>query len=312
MIHKTHQNLRLWRVLPNQTTLRRETQRFFFLAIGTFIASLGYVLFQLPHGIVAGGIGGIAIVINHFTGWPAGLLFWVLNIPMLILGFFYLGRWPFLWRTLVASTLFSIFTDLLSYMIPDPVITQDMVLNTIYGGVVGGIGGGIIYRTGSTMGGSGVIGRIIQNRTGFPLSQSYLFTDGTIIFVAALLLGWEIGLYGLMMLLINGMASDYIMEGVSNTRIITIITDKPHQIIEPLTQTLNRGITHWEVKGGYTGNTHTMIQCTVYRSQVSDATYIISRADEKAFVTIGVGHQALGEGFNPLRKKRKTQAKEKQ
>ena len=114
------------------------------MTIGALLAALGYSLFQVPYNIAAGGIGGLSIIINHFTGWPQGMLFFVMNIPLLAVGFFYLGRWPFVVRTVVAVLIFSVATDMfLAYLpgiLPEYPLTQDVLLSAIYGGLVGGIG----------------------------------------------------------------------------------------------------------------------------------------------------------------------------
>lgn len=287
-----------WRVV------RRELGRLILLTAGALIGSAAYTMFQLPYNIVAGGLSGVAIIVSHFLPHvPVGGMYWVMNIPMLMIGFYYLGRWPFLWRTLLSVTLFSLFIDLLTNNFPGLVLTQDILLSTIYGGILGGIGEGLLFRAGCTSGGTAIIGRVVQQKTGLPLSQVYLYTDGAIILAAALLLGWEIGLYGLLLLFISGMASDYVLEGASNTRIITIVTNKPKEVMEGLIQTLGRGATYWEAVGAYTGQTRYVVYCTVYRSQVNEAQDVVAQIDHDAFVTVGIGQQALGEGFVPLKKK---------
>ncbi len=282
-----------------------EAQRLLLMTLGTILAALGYSLFQIPYNIAAGGIGGISIIINHFTGWPEGTLYFVMNIPLLVLGFFYLGRWPFVVRTLVAVFIFSVATDMfLTYLpnlVPEYPLTQDVLLSAVYGGLVGGVGGGLIYRAGSTMGGTGIIGRIIQKKTGVPLSQIYLYTDGMIVLAAGAVFGWEIALYALLTLFLNGIATDYTLEGPSSVRTATIITTRAEEMTQALMTGLGHGVSQWEIKGGYTGEPRAMLRCTVYRPQVNDLKRIVAEVDKTAFVTIGVTHQALGSKFLPLR-----------
>jgi uncharacterized membrane-anchored protein YitT (DUF2179 family) len=271
---------------------------------GACLAAFGYAMFQVPYNIAAGGISGISIIVNHYVGWPVGLLFWVLNLPLVVLGFFYLGRWPFVLRTLVAATVFSIATDFFVVYMPQWLsqypLTNDLLLTTIYGGIVGGIGGGLIYRSGGTMGGTGIIGRIIQQRTGQPLSQVYFYTDGFTILAAGIVFGWEIALYGFLMLFLNGLASDYTLEGPSSTRTATIITNKPQAIVDELMVHLHRGVSYWEVTGGFTGQKRYLVLCTVTRPQVGQVKQLVAKADPEAFITIGVSHEAMGAGFSPM------------
>lgn len=291
----------------NKARVIYEVQQIILLILGVLIVSVGFVTFQIPHNLNAGGITGISILANNYLNVPIGMLFWFLNLPLLVLGFFHLGRWQFLGKTLFASTLFSISTDTLNYFLPqmiDPFpLTDDLLLNALYVGILGGIGGGMIFKAGGSMGGTGVIGRIIQKRTGKPLSQVYFYTDGIIICTSALLFGWEMPLYGFLMLFLYGIASDYVLEGVSRTRTATIVTDQPEAVIQAISASLNRGASSWEITGGYSGKTHHMIMCTVLRSQVEDLKFTVAQADPLAFVTIGVSHEAMGIGFSPLKQR---------
>lgn len=274
------------------------------MVVGACMVAFGYAMFQVPYNIAAGGVSGISIIVNHYMGWPVGLLYWLLNLPLLVLGFFYLGRWDFLLRTLVASTIFSIATDFfvayMPHMLSQYPLTDDLLLTTIYGGIVGGIGGGLIYRSGGTMGGTGIIGRIIQMKTGQPLSQVYFYTDGITIIIAGLVFGWNIALYGFLMLFLNGLASDYTLEGPSSARTATIITNHPQEVIAELLAQLHRGVSYWEVTGGYTGQKRYLVQTTVTRPQVGEVKQAVARIDPDAFVTIGVSHEAMGAGFAPM------------
>ncbi len=283
----------------------QETRRSLLMFLGAIIAALSYTLFQIPYNIAAGGVGGISIIINYFTGWPQGTLYFVLNIPLLILGFFYLGRWPFVVRTVIAVVIFSVATDLfLTYLpglLPQYPLTEDVLLSAVYAGLVGGIGGGLIYRSGSTMAGTGIIGRIIQMKTGVPLSQIYLYTDSLIVLAAGAVFGWEIALYALLTLFLSGIASDYTLEGPSSVRTATIITNRAEEMSHALMSRLGHGVSQWQITGGYTGEAHTMLRCTIFRPQVNDLKRIVAEVDPTAFVTIGMTHQALGSKFMPLR-----------
>lgn len=273
--------------------------------IGVTVAALGYALFQIPFNIAAGGISGISIIINHFTGWPEGTMYLFMNIPLLILGFFYLGRWSFVFKTIGAVLIFSVATDLFIAYLPGLLntypLTQDVLLSAVYAGIIGGVGGGLVYRAGSTMGGTGIIGRIVQQKTGIPLSQIYLYTDGVIVLTAGAVFGWETALYALLTLFLNGIASDYTLEGPSSVRTATIITDKPDAVAQALIQGLGRGVSQWQIIGSYTGQPHSMLTCTIYRPQVNDLKHVVAAIDPEAFLTIGVAHQALGYGFQPLK-----------
>lgn len=287
----------------NREKLAHEAHRMLLLIAGVSIVSFGFVTFQVPHNLSAGGVTGTALVANYyFDGLSIGLTYWLLNLPLLVLGFFKLGRWQFLGKTLLASTLFAVMTDVFTAVLPTLFITfpvtDDLLLSAVFTAIVGGYGGGMIFKAGGTMGGTGVIGRIIQRKTGQPLSQVYFYTDGLIILLSALVFGFEMSLYGFLMLFLYGIASDYAMEGPSRTRTATIVTDKKDEVSAAIQAQLNRGVSFWEITGGYSNQGHYMVYCTLLRSQVDELKETIATVDADAFVTIGMSHDAIGTGFS--------------
>jgi uncharacterized membrane-anchored protein YitT (DUF2179 family) len=161
-----------------------------------FAGGVGFSLFQVPFNLAAGGISGLGIILNHFTNTPICLTILVLNIPLLIIGLFQLGRWRFLVSTVLATLCFSGGGDIFNSYLPQSMenwpITDDLLLASIYAGVLFGFGMGIIQRSGGTIGGTSIPARILYERKGFPMSQSYLFTDIAIIVVAGLLFRWKL------------------------------------------------------------------------------------------------------------------------
>lgn len=281
--------------------LWQEVRRLVLLVIGTLVTALAFSVFQEPYNLAAGGVSGIGLIVNTFTGWSVASFYFITNIPLLVLGFFYLGRWRFLVNTVIAVFIFSgaieFFTRYLAGSVDQWPLTNNVLLSAIYAGLVGGIGEGLIYAAGATTGGTAIIGRIVQQRTGTPLSQVYLFVDGTIILVAALVFGWEIALYALLTLMLSGMAADYVLEGPSRARTALIVTNKPTELIRAIDEQLGRGASQWDATGGYQGEKRTIVMCAIYRPQVNDLKALIAQVDPTAFVTIGMTQQVLGLGF---------------
>jgi len=283
----------------------REIQIFFLVLIGTVIEAFAFSVFQAPYNLAAGGVSGIGLIVNHFTGFSVPAFYFLVNIPLLVFGFFYLGRWRFLFNTIVAVIFFSAAIEVFDRTLPSYLesfpLTDNILLSAIYAGLVGGIGGGLVYAAGATMGGTAIIGRVIQVRTGIPLSQIYLFVDGTIIIAAAFVFGWEIALYAMLTLLLAGLATDYTLEGPSRARTAIIITNKPVELTAALQTELGRGLTYWDATGGYTGEKRTAIMCSIYRPQVNDLKRIVNQIDPTAFVSIGMTQQVLGAGFTEFK-----------
>lgn len=291
-------------ISPSQTRrslVGREWRNLLLLALGAAVQAFGYAAFQVPWHIAAGGIGGLSLVVNHFTAWPVGTLYFLLNVPLFVLGFFNLGRWQFLAKTLSAVALFALLTDFFVYLLPRVLstmpLTDNILLSAIYGAILGGLGGGLIYRSGASAGGTSILGRVVQIRTGMPLSHVLLITDGVIIAIMGFVFGWETSLYALLMVFLWGMAADYVLEGPASVRTVTIVTEQPDPIILALRSELGRTVSHWPVTGGYSGAPRQMILCTVHRPQIEQIKRVILAADPHAFFVVGDAHNAVGGGF---------------
>lgn len=279
--------------------LRAYAPKVALLTAGGLLAAVNVHLFLAPSDIAPGGVTGTAIILNDLTGWPIGLTMLVLNVPLLALGFRHLGRFRFLVSTLYTVLLYNLGVDLLARWFPAPVLTDDTLLNALYGGVLGGIGTGLIYRGGGTSAGTGILGRVLQMRTGFPISQVYLITDGAVVVVAGLVFGWEAGLYALITLFVWGMAADYVLEGPSVVRMAFIVTDRPREVANAVFRELRLGVTAWPAEGMFTETQHAVLLCTVSRPYERSLRQVVAQADPDAFLVTGHGHQASGGMFGP-------------
>ena len=265
------------------------------------IAAFNVALFLVPHHIAPGGVSGLAIIINSFAGGSISLIMLAFNIPLLALGFRLLGGWRFLRRSLLYTVIASGGVDIVARYLPPAGISNDLLLNAIYAGVVGGVSAGLLYRGGGAGASTGVISRVLQRLTGMPLSQAYLCVDGVIIIFAALVFSWEAALYALMTLFIWGVVADYVLEGPGVIRIATIVTDHGDQVAAGIMKHLGYGVTAWPGEGKYTRQPHDVLFTTINRSQVGELREIVAAVDPDALLVIGQGHQALGHSFRPLR-----------
>lgn len=275
---------------------------YFFITIGALIQALAMRLFLVPGLMVSGGISGAAQIITYFIEFPIGVMVLIGNIPLLILGWRYLGGRRFALRTAVAVALFSIFTDGLAFFLPREGLTTDVVLDALYGGLLLGIGLGLVYRGGGTSGGSDILGRILNHYRGFSISQAYLITDGLIVLASGFAFGWDRALYGLCVIYISGKAAELVAEGSGYYRTVIIISSKPDQITEKVLTLLERGVTLLPGKGAYTGKDRTVLYCVLSRSEINVLKTIVREIDPLAFMVIGQANEALGEGFRSLHK----------
>jgi len=280
--------------MPKIRELVFNWQNILLLTLGSVIQAININLFLLPAKIAPGGVSGVAIIIQEFTGGSIGLMIFIMNIPLLYLGFRNLGRFNFLIRTFFVVTLTSICVDLFAKVLPAEGITDDLLLNALYAAVVGGIGNGFVFRGQGTSGGTSILGRVVQFKTGIPLSQIYLLTDGIVILIAGLVFGWKLALYALITLYLWGIVSDQVLEGPSVVRTAFIVTDQPEDTAQAVFQRMGLGITAWAARGMFTEREHTVLFCTINRPDVPILRQLVAEIDPRAFLVIGQGHQAVG------------------
>lgn len=273
-----------------------------FIIAGALVQALAMRLFLIPGLMVSGGISGAAQIIHYFSGWPIGLMVFVGNIPLYLIGWRYLGGSRFALRTAIAIILFSLLTDLLTHVLPPSGITGDLVLNCLYGGLTLGIGLGLVYRGRGTSGGSDILGRILNHYKGVSISQAYLITDAAVVLASGFAFGWERALYGLIVIYVSGLAAELVSEGMSVFRITFIVTSKPKEIIKQICDELERGVTVLAATGGRTGKPRTVLYCVLTRAEVIMLRSIVNEIDPEAFMAVGQASEALGEGFKPLNK----------
>lgn len=268
------------------------------LTIGALIGATAVMIFLAPLNVAPGGVSGIAVILNRTIGTPIGLVVFILNIPIQIFGYYMLpGGWRTIVRTLYTITIYTIALDVLVPLLPTGGVSDNVLLNVIFGGVVGGIGSGIAIRAGGNFGGTSTLALIIQRRTGLPLNSIYIYTDSAVIGTAGLIFGWEAALLAIVALFIDGLAANYILEGPSVIRTAVVITNKPQEVSDVILHRLIRGATGWEAQGMYTGETRHVLYVTISRAQVGDLQRLVQQADPHAFIVIGQGHSAYGEGF---------------
>lgn len=270
------------------------------LVLGGLLAAVAINLFIAPHRIAPGGASGLAIIINAYFPIPLGLTMLAINIPAYFFGFRRLGGGAFLVRSALSTLVYNLGVDFTAPWLPVGGVTDEMILNAIFGGVTLGIAIGLIYRAGGTAGAGGIVNRLLQHRFGLPFKVTTLYTNSAIIALAGLAFGWEAAMYALISFYISGTVADFVLEGPSVVRTALIITDQANPLADRLIKELGRGVTRWAVEGMYTNKPHAALYCTVTRPQIHTLKNIVGRVDPNAFVIIGQGHEALGRGFHEL------------
>ena len=267
------------------------------MGIGVFLMAMGLAFFLEPNIIAPGGVTGFAIVIKKVSNIPVYITNLVINIPLFIIGIITLGK-NFGWKTLYATALLSLFLK----VIPAQAVTPDLLLSSIFGGLITGIGLGIVFKLGGTTGGTDLAGSILNKV--FPsigISTFMMTIDLLVVAFAGIVdMKVETSLYSIISLFVSIKVIDLILEGIGYLKGFLIITNKPEEISAKIMQDLNRGVTLFKGKGMYTKEEKDVLLCVVNRSQFSKIKEIVNKIDKDAFIMVTEVSEVLGEGFEEI------------
>jgi len=281
------------------------------IVIAATLQAVALRLFFIPAQLASGGVSGLAQLINHYTNWPIGLMILIGNVPLFVLGWRFLGGRHFALRTGTAILTYSLLTDLIlrtplfapngagTALIND--LQGDLLLNSLYGAIIGGIGFGLVYRARGSSGGSDILARILNDWRGIPMTQSYLIVDTAVILGAGFVFGWKEALYAMIALYVSGLVAETTLEGGGTVRTAMIVTAEPKAVSQRIIDQLLRGVTVLEGTGAFTGADRPVLYVVITRAEVSRLKAIVNEVDPRAFMVIGYAHEALGEGFRPLK-----------
>jgi uncharacterized membrane-anchored protein YitT (DUF2179 family) len=280
------------------------------IVAGTFILAAGFVLFITPYKIVPGGVYGISIVIHYLTvgvfkfaphGLPVGLMGVMMDIPLILIGMKILGP-RFGIKTVLGSFLTAFFIDLQTYMWGSgPLVENDALLSSIFGGALLGFGLGLIFKSRATSGGSDIIAMIIAKHTRLSLGQLLIYIDSVIVLVGLVAFGdWKIPLYSWLVIFVCGKVVDGTLEGVGYTKSLFIISDKYAEIRDKIINDLGRGGTLIKAHGMFKDQERNIIFTNVARREMVILQDYIKNIDPKAFVTVFEASDVLGDGFKSL------------
>jgi uncharacterized membrane-anchored protein YitT (DUF2179 family) len=263
------------------------------ILLGTAIMAVAFNMFLVPNRIAAGGISGLGVVFFYLLRIPVGATILLLNLPLFILAARYLG-WPFLPRGLFGALSLSILVEVLIFL---PAVTRDLLLASLYGGVVMGVGISLVFRAHGSTGGTVLAAQLLNKFFGFATGQSLLGVDFLVIALAGLVFNLELAMYALISLFVSSRVIDLVQEGISNSKAALIISDHNDLIVQRIFSDLDRGATILSSKGAYTGKSRDMVLTVVSQSEVPRLKKLVHELDNKAFVIVGNVHEVVGEGF---------------
>lgn len=273
------------------------------LAIGCALMAFSLNFFLEPNAIAPGGVTGLAIVIYRALGIPIDVTNLAINIPLFISGILILGK-AFGIKTAFSTVTLSAFIRLFLIIFGHgAMVTNDLLLATIYGGVIMGVGLGLVFLYGGTTGGTDLAGAILNKFfPTFSTAKLMMLLDLVIIATAALVeKNIETALYSVIGLYILVKTADFIVEGLGYAKAFYIISNKPDEIGKKILDEMGRGVTVLEGRGMYTGSKRDVLLCVVNRAQVAKLKSIVYHEDNRAFIMITTIHEVLGEGFKEIK-----------
>jgi len=274
---------------------------------GIFICSLAYNMFLIPNEIAPGGFTGIAQLVSHGTGWPVGTITLCLNIPLFLLSARSLGL-SFGIRSLAATIGLSLMIDLLPIPSVIPAdTTERMLLATVFGGVLGGAGFGLIIRGGATTGGSDMLAKLVKQRIPSVSIGGVMFAvDAIVITASAFVFDIVSAMFALISTFLMSYVIDALVDGLSSARAYFIISAHHESIAQRIMIELERGVTALNGRGMYSGSNKDVLLCVINRMEAVRLRAIVAEIDPSAFMIATNVHEALGEGFMPHAPKRGT------
>lgn len=267
------------------------------VVLGSVLVALGTNWFFVPNKVVSGGVTGVAIIAHHVMKTPVGVVVLALNLPLLWLGWRFVGGMRFFVRTLVSVLVLSATIDLTAPLLAPP--TQDRLLVICYGGLLDGLGMGLVFRGRGTTGGTDVLARIAHRYLGVGIGQALLAINVVIFGGAAFIFGAEPVMVALALAFVSARVLDVVQSGFSVARTALIIAAEPRQVMDAVFERLGRGVTVLDAIGGYTGQARPVLMVVVAAHEVGRLKRLVAEADANAFVAILPSQEVLGEGFTP-------------
>ena len=270
-----------------------------YIVLGCIVGGAAYPLFLVPNGIAPGGLTGVATVLNYLFGAPVGVTSLLMNVPLFLMGYKLMGG-SFAFRSMIATVLFSLLIDLFRF----PALTDDVLLASVYGAILLGVGLGLILRGGATTGGSDMIAKLVHHRMSFvSVGMILLFVDCTVIALAAFTMSTRAALYSLICIFVSSKVIDLVLAGFGSAKMCFVVSAQSAEIASRIMKELDRGVTLLPAVGGYTGKETKALISVVDQKEVLAVKRIVREADARAFMFITDTHETLGEGFHSLNEK---------
>lgn len=274
---------------------------YFLITVGFLLVAFSLELFLVPNKIAAGGVSGIAIIINSiFPAIDVGLLMLCMNVILFIVAFIVIGN-KFGGKSIYASLGLSGSIWLMDKLeVSRFVLTNDLLLASIFGTLLSGIGMAIVFNQNASTGGTDIIAKILNKFFHLDIGKSLLAVDFIVTIFAGVTFGANVAMYALLCVIMNGFVIDNAIEGFNTCKEIMVISTKTSEISRYIIDELERGCTIFNGKGGYSAKNTDILYTVLHRKQFIKLKKFIKEVDSRAFITVSEAHEVLGEGFKDM------------
>lgn len=264
--------------------------------IGCCIFAAGLDAFIIPHHLLAGGLSGVAVIVHYLTQMPVGTANLLLNVPVLLLSYRWLGAWP-VFLAVYGASVSSIFMNLLSFL-SSYNLTQSPFVGAIVGGITMGLGLGTIYRSGATAGGTDPIAQIIRKYWGMQMGSIVFAMNVIILTSSAFIFNVDDAVITLISLFMSAMVANKVIIGFNQQKAAIIISKYPCEISQHIMHNLGRGATLLNAEGAYSGEEKRLVFAVVRLTQVPRLKNEVYQIDPDAFMVITSASEVVGNGFS--------------
>ncbi|WP_309091295.1 YitT family protein [Domibacillus sp.] len=272
---------------------RRLLKRTLFIFIGAILMAIGIEIFLVPNSIMDGGIVGVSIILSSITGIKIGLFLFLLNIPFFFLGYKQIGK-TFALSTIFGITVLAIFS---TFLHPVAAFTSDILLASVFGGIVLGAGVGTVIRYGGSLDGTEILAILINKRLPFSVGEIVMFFNVFIFLWGGFVFGWDRAMYSVLAYFVAFKTIDVVIQGLDESKSAWIISDQYKEIGEAIIARLGRGVTYLDGEGAYTGEDKKVIFCVITRLEEAKLKSIVEDLDEGAFLAVADIAEVRGGRF---------------
>lgn len=275
---------------------------------GTSLYAFGLVAFNLKNDLAEGGITGVSLILKALLNINPAYSTLLINIPLILLGGKVLGSRTFFY-TIWGTVSLSINLWLWQQIPLTITVDNDLLIAALLAGFAGGLGSGLVYRVGGTTGGTDIIARILEKKSGLTMGKSLLLFDVIVLLLSLVYIDIVHMMYTLIAAFVFSQIVDFVQEGTYSAKGLIIVSDYSQLIANQLMEQMERGVTYIKGEGGYSSIEKKIIYCVVSSREIAEIKFLVENIDKNAFVSIINVHEVLGEGFSfgePPTPKKKT------